>query len=114
MLTNTAEITVGPGNAPSAGYTPLGWVLSGRVGLAPKASYHLRDETEDKLYQLMKFHLSTEAFGVKPLVEKPRSREDKRAQYSGEYSYTSGRYVAVWTSSVAGRNTILKFQKNQS
>jgi hypothetical protein len=53
----------------------------GRVGAAQEShvSYHLREETEDDLHQLVKYHFSTEAFGVKPNVEKPRSREDRRA-----------------------------------
>ncbi|XP_035712907.1 uncharacterized protein LOC110856404 [Folsomia candida] len=67
-------------NSPIAIRTPLGWALMGRTAWAGREQYAYHMQEVDPLHQLVKDQFSTESFGVKPLVEKPRTKEDKRAQ----------------------------------
>lgn len=67
-------------NSPIAIRTPLGWALMGRTAWAGREQYPYHMQELDPLHQLVKDQFSTESFGVKPLVETPRTNEDKRAQ----------------------------------
>lgn len=68
------------GNSPVAIRTPLGWTLMGRTSWSGREQYGYHVHEVDPLHQLVKDQFATDALGVKLLVEKPRSTEDKRAQ----------------------------------
>ncbi|XP_021966036.1 uncharacterized protein LOC110861240 [Folsomia candida] len=77
------DCRVGKGNnsnSPIAIRTPLGWALMGRTAWAGREQYAYHMQEVDPLHQLVKDQFSTESFGVKPLLDKPRTKEDKRSQ----------------------------------
>lgn len=76
------QVRFGRGNAPIATRTLFGWALCGPAPFhsREKYGYHVREMVDDELHQLVKEQFTTEAFGVKPCIEAPRSRDDVKAQ----------------------------------
>ncbi|XP_035714129.1 uncharacterized protein LOC118438289 [Folsomia candida] len=109
------DFRVGKGNSsnsPIAIRTPLGWALMGRTAWAGREQYAYHMQEVDPLHQLVKDQFSTESFGVKPLVDKPRTKEDKRAQEILDAS--TRRVEGGWETALLWRDDHVKLPESYS
>lgn len=85
FLIATHDLIHGPLKDPVASKTALGWVISGSDGgrrRHPEYTHMSRNTNISQIQELteiIKTSFSTEDFGVKVYIEKPRSQEDKYA-----------------------------------
>ena len=80
------ECIQGPPKTPILSRTALGWVIHGNVAQGRGVSneilqcHWMKDARDEVLHLLVKDSFKTESFGIKVLAEKPRSKEDQRAE----------------------------------
>lgn len=74
------EKRMGDENTPMAMRTKLGWILFGNVIESIAQDYVMTIEEDNEMRNMMKQYFSTEDFGVKPVENLPKSKEEKRAE----------------------------------
>ena len=75
------EVVEGPQNAPVLSRCVLGWAVHGPNGTAGSGSEMVNAVCgHDDLHELVKSSFRTDSFGVRVVREKPRSRQDLRAE----------------------------------
>ncbi|XP_021964116.1 uncharacterized protein LOC110859468 [Folsomia candida] len=109
------EMKIGRFGEPAAIRTAMGWALVGPTASPPKKlhhAFHINDQQDDPLHQLVKQFFTTEYVGVKPNLEKPRSRDDIKAQVIMDQ--TIRRVSHGWESGLLWRyeDVKLPFNKN--
>lgn len=102
---------IGNGNAPVAVKTPLGWTLTGRTSWSSREQFGYHLQEVDPLHQLVKEQFTTESLGVKPMLEKPRSKDDKRAQEIMDSSII--RVVGGWETALLWREDSVRLPESR-